>query len=65
MDPSQLATFWRILNSYYVGELSKWFQGLELNEPLMCDQEQVKRTLRSGIRGQNEGKFGVFGFDIF
>ena len=30
-----------------------------------CDQEQVNRTLRSRVRAQNEGKFGVFECDIF
>ena len=28
-----------------------------------CDQVQVNRTLRSGDRGQNEGKFGGSGCD--
>ena len=32
--------------------------------PTKCDHAQVKRTLRSGVRGQNEGKFGRFGCDI-
>ena len=32
--------------------------------PTKCDHAQVKRTLLSGVRGQNEGKFGGFGCDI-
>ena len=28
--------------------------------PTKCDQEKVNRTLRSGARVKNEGKFGVF-----
>ena len=30
-----------------------------------CDQDQANRTLRSGVRGQNEGKIGTFGCDTF
>ena len=30
-----------------------------------CDQDQHNRTLRSGVRGQNEGKTGTFGCDTF
>ena len=33
--------------------------------PTKCDQAQVKRTLCSGARGQNEGKFGGFRCGIF
>ena len=33
--------------------------------PTKCDQEQVNRTLRSGARVKNEGKFGVFGVTFF
>ena len=28
--------------------------------PTICDQAQVDRTLRSGVRAQNEGKFELF-----
>ena len=28
-----------------------------------CDRDQDSRTLRSGVRGQNEGKIGTFGCD--
>ena len=33
--------------------------------PKKCDQEKVNRTLRSDVRGKNEGIFGLFECDIF
>ena len=27
--------------------------------PTKCDHEQANRTLRSGVRAKNEGKFGL------
>ena len=30
-----------------------------------CDQEKVNWTLRSDVRGKNEGIFGLFECDIF
>ena len=33
--------------------------------PKKCDQEKVNRTLRSDVRGKNEGIFGIFECDIF
>ena len=33
--------------------------------PTKCDQDQGNRTLCSGVRGQHEGKIGIFGRDTF
>ncbi len=33
--------------------------------PKKCDQEKVNWTLRSDVRGKNEGIFGLFECDIF
>ena len=33
--------------------------------PTKFDHAQAKRTLRSGVRGQNKGKFGGFGCNIY
>ena len=34
-------------------------------KPTKCDRAHIKRTLRLGVRGQNEGKFGGFRCDNF
>ena len=36
------------------------FRGWIPVRPTICDQAQVDRTLRSGVRAQNEGKFELF-----
>ena len=41
------------------------FRGWGSMRRTKCDQDQGNRTLRSGVRGQNEGKIGTFGCDIF
>ena len=47
------------------GSVPNDFRSQNSMRPTKCDHAQVKRTLRSGVRGQNEGKFGGFGCDIF
>ena len=41
------------------------FRGWGSMRRTKCDQDQGNRTLRSGVRGQNEGKIGTFGCDTF
>ena len=33
--------------------------------PTKYDQDQANQTLHSGVRAQNEGKIGIFGFETF
>ena len=47
------------------GSVPNDFRSQNSMRPTKCDHAQVKRTLRSGVRGQNEGKFGGFGCDTF
>ena len=47
------------------GIIPNEFRGWGSMRRTKCDQDQVNRTLRSGVRGQNEGKIGTFGCDTF
>ena len=47
------------------GIIPNEFRGWGSMRRTKCDQDQANRTLRSGVRGQNEGKIGTFGCDTF
>ena len=54
---------YKIVDAFRI--ISNEFRGWGSMRQTKCDQDQAKRTLRSRVRGQNEGKIGTFGCDTF